>query len=239
MFEDSYPREKAQCSVCGRETNHFLIAKRIHKGSAPHDEYCDISWCTTYKMLECCGCETNHLERIFEFSEWNPGEVEIERFPPPVSRRPPEWHGELSQEQEELFGEVYTALHSDSRRLAVMGARTLLDMFITANIGDEGNFKSKLVALEEQGFVSARNRATLEAALDVGHAAAHRGHSPDPAEVNHVIDIVENLYEGRLLEDAAESLRTTTPPRFKASEANPSNGNSGDSNRNSNYGPRT
>lgn len=169
-------------------------------------------------MLECCGCETNHLERIFEFSEWNPGEAELERFPPSVSRRPPEWHGNLPREQVELFSEVYTALHSDSRRLAVMGARTLLDVFITANIGDEGSFKTKLSSLEREGFVSARNRATLEAALDVGHAAAHRGHSPEAAEVNHVIDIVENLYEGRLLEDAAESLRKTTPPRFKASE---------------------
>lgn len=220
MIEEAYPREKAQCSVCGGITKHFLVAKRIHRGSEPIDKTVDVSWTTTYKMLECCGCETTHLNRTFSFSEWGPGELEVENFPPPISRRPPEWHSQLSKVAEDLFKEVYAALHSDSSRLAVMGARTLLDIFVNENIGDVGGFQQKLKELQTLGFVSERNRETLDAALDLGHAAAHRGHSPKPAQVNHVIDIVENLYQGRLLEIAAIDLRKATPPRFKARSEN-------------------
>lgn len=214
-MEQSFPKKKAYCSVCGGETNHFLIVSREHRGSQPHDEYAEISWCTTYQMLECCGCDTSHLKRIFWFSEWNPGEVEVQEFPPAVSRRPPEWHSELPDEPRGLFTEVYSALSADSRRLAVMGARALLDMFMTLHIGDQSTFLKKLDALEHAGFVSKRNRQALEAALDLGHAAAHRGHNPMASEVNYVIDIVENLYEGQLLESVAAKLRKGTPPRYK------------------------
>lgn len=164
-------------------------------------------------MLECCGCGTSHLERYHWFSEWDRGVYEKLRFPPEISRRTPEWHANLAEEERELFQEVYTALHADSRRLAVMGTRALLDVFMTRHVGDIGNFEAKLSALENKGIIGTNDKSTLHAALDAGNAAAHRGHCPSIREVNYIIDILENLFQGDVLSAAAIELKKTTPPR--------------------------
>ncbi|MDP1831619.1 MAG: DUF4145 domain-containing protein [Geothrix sp.] len=205
--------KQAHCSNCGLETNHFRVAARSHTVSEPYDEQYDVSWTTTYNMLECCGCGSSHLERLFWCSEWEYGECEKLRFPPELSRRLPKWNDQLAEEEKSLLKEIYTALHADSRRLAVMGTRALLDIFMTRQVGDIGNFKAKLSALEKKGRISTSDNSILQAALDAGHAAAHRGHCPSTQEVNYVIDIIENLFQGDVLAAAADELKKTTPPR--------------------------
>ena len=77
----------------------------------------------------------------------------------------------------------------------MMGARTLVDMVILEKVGDVGTFKDKLKALEKAGYVSSQGREVLYAALDLGSAAAHRGHAPTETEVQSVMDIVENMLQ--------------------------------------------
>lgn len=213
MNNNEFEIQKAPCSNCGRETNHFLIASRTHPITKTIDKQFEMTWINTYNMLECCGCSTTHLEHQFWYSEMEQGELEIHRFPPTTSRRQPPWHDHLSDEEYALFKEVYTALHADSRRLAVMGTRTLLDIFMTKHVGDIGGFEIKLKALLDAGKISRVDKSILEAALDAGHAAAHRGHCPSIHEVNYVLDIIENLFQGEILKTAAQVLRVTTPRR--------------------------
>jgi uncharacterized protein YutE (UPF0331/DUF86 family) len=97
-----------------------------------------------------------------------------------------------------------------------MGARTLVDMAILDKVGDVGTFEQKLKALEDEGYVSKRNREVLDAALDAGNATAHRGHQFDSESVNQVMDIVENLLQAiYVLEPAAKKIKTATPARKK------------------------
>ncbi|WP_299599694.1 DUF4145 domain-containing protein [uncultured Microbulbifer sp.] len=216
MSEENYKIEKAHCNQCLHETRHFVVALRDHSGSAPaneHDPYCEyeVSWRTVYKMLECCGCENVSLEKKFYFSEYD--EIEEEYYPPKVSRQTPKWLDQLPEEWYELLKEIYVALHANSRRLAIMGTRTLLDLYMNEQVGDVGGFAKKLQVLEDSGQISKPNKSTLEAALEVGHAASHRGHKAKTSEVNQVIDIAENLLQGYLLTSGAESLRASAPPR--------------------------
>ena len=96
----------------------------------------------------------------------------------------------------------------------MMGARTLVDMAILEKVGDVGSFSEKLKELETGGFIGAKNRQILEAALGAGNAAAHRGHEFKAAEVNQVMDIVENLLQATyVLEKTAAAIRKVTPPR--------------------------
>jgi hypothetical protein len=169
---------EAHCNNCLNETNHLVVAKREKSDSEsidPSNPYEDIyiSWSTTYTMLECRGCEHVCLKREFYFSEADGTEVEF--YPPKVSRHLPKWHVELPDEMSELLMEVYTALHANSRRLALMGARTLVDLYLNAKIGDIGGFAQKMTELESQGLISKPNKEHLDAALEAGHAAAHRG----------------------------------------------------------------
>lgn len=205
---------RSHCNQCLSTTKHFVVAVRSNRDESepygPHGEC--VWWDTTYKMLECCGCTHVSLERIGSFSEWD-DHSETEYYPPQISRRTPTWHKELPENWHELLGEIYTALHADSRCLALMGARALIDLYMNEKVGDIGGFKAKLQALEKQSLISKPNKSVLDAALEAGNAAAHRGYKADAVDVSHVMDIVENLLHSYVLLESAEALKSKTPKR--------------------------
>jgi len=202
--------EKIHCNKCGHETNNEVLLNRTSRG---RDDRYQIDWSTIYDVFECLGCEDVSLRRKHYFSEWGPGEHEEDFYPPRIARRLPKWKTDLSSDIEKLLEEVYTALQADSKSLAMMGARALIDMVIVDKVGDAGSFPKKLTALENAGYLSAKNRATLEAALDVGNAASHRGHRPKTRHVQQVMDIVENLLQSTLLQEVVDDLKDSTPSR--------------------------
>lgn len=211
--------EMAHCNRCGHATKHDIVVERTHRNSevVDHDQNIEVSWSETYLMLECRGCEEISLCRTMWCSEDHPmdGPSPSTYFPPRVSRRKPAWVDRLAvpEEYEGLLDEIYVALHADSRRLAVMGARALIDAYITRRVGDQGNFTKGLKKLVEKNFISEAQREIVDAAVDAGNASAHRGHCPSDHDINVVIDIVENLIHNELLADPAAALRQTTPPR--------------------------
>ena len=203
--------ERVHCNKCSNVTKHYVLAaQKKEMDSSEYPYPYSVDWSDTYEILECCGCEEITFRRTIFCSEWE--ELEFTFFPPRVSRRAPSWIQSLEDyETKGLLAEIYTALHADNRRLAVMGARSVLDRFLVAKVGDCGSFKKKLEKLEDGGHVSDREREVLQAALEAGHAAAHRGHQASPEEVNMVMDIVESLLRKDLLEAAANDLREVTP----------------------------
>lgn len=220
MPKSSRKYDRVHCNKCGHKTKHALLATCEHHGTEEIAPDFDISWSAEHDMLECCGCESVTLRCTYDHSEMGPGERDIQFYPPRSSRRLPHWCCELPWQTVELLKEVYAALHADSRRLAMMGARALIDVVILDQVGDVGNFQQKLNKLESEGYVSTKNRAVLEAALDVGNAASHRGHKPKADHVQHVMDIVENLLQASILEPIAQQLKAATPARtHKAKKA--------------------
>jgi hypothetical protein len=125
----------------------------------------------------------------------------------------PKWIFDLPADFQSLINEIYAALHANSKRLALMGTRTLVDLFMNATIGDIGGFQRKLEKLVEDGYLSKKNREILEPALDAGHAATHRAHDPSVEDVNLVFDIVENLLQPLALKIKVENLKKHTPQR--------------------------
>ncbi|HEX9346584.1 MAG TPA: DUF4145 domain-containing protein [Gemmatimonadales bacterium] len=218
--------ERLHCNACGQETKHDVICEHRQHSSEPVDtgnpmDDFSVSWDTTYTMLECRGCENVTLRRTYVFSEWNAGEAQIEYFPPHLFRKKPDWADELPKDEQSVLTEVYAALASDSRRLALMGDRTLVDLFIVRKIGDQGTFVEKLKKLEQAGFLSAKNSELLGAALNAGHAAAHRAYLPQREQLWTVMDIVENLLQSDLLAKQTKELRRNTPQRKRRAPAKP------------------
>jgi len=213
MTESKDKTERLHCNRCGHPTKHLLLATRQHTGSEPYDEEYNVSWTTIHDLFECSGCEEVTLRRRFYFSEWNDGELELTYYPPRIARRLPPWKDDLPLEERGLLEEVYQALQADSGRLAAMGARALIDMAILREVGDVGSFAKKLKAMETAGFLSAKNREVLTAALDVGSAASHRGHCPKAKHLQHVMDIVENLLQSTVLRKVTAELKKGTPKR--------------------------
>ena len=209
---------KAHCNTCRGEKNQNLIASQKQR----HDElneHGDLEyWETTlYEMLQCRGCDNVTLRSTFCVCDNTNSEL-VSYFPPAVTRNAPDWfdlsfrirHPDLSS----LFGEVYAALHAGSNRLAMMGARTVIDMVILDQIGDVGSFKEKLTKMEAEGYLSRKNREFVWQATDAGSASAHRGYRPVDADVNRVMDIVENFVQAvYVLPRAADTLQKNTPER--------------------------
>lgn len=216
MSEQSITR--APCRGCHHETRHALLGVRNVERTVELQGGQEITFEDTYEMLECCGCEVVCLRHTHVWSE-DP-EPEVTYYPPPVSRPMPPWRHKLPAKLNSLVCEIYTALHADSRRLALMGARTAIDIVLLEKVGDKGSFGQKLVALEKQGFVGQRSREVLGAALDAGSAAAHRGYLPKKEQLASVMDIVENVLQAvYVLEGAAAELRKATPQRKKTGGA--------------------
>jgi Domain of unknown function (DUF4145) len=205
---------RAPCRLCLRETKHAVVASRVVQHTQQVEYMGEVWFRDTYEMLQCGGCEVVCLRHTYDWSE-DP-EPEVTYYPPPVSRAKPPWRNKLPSTLRTLLSELYAALHADSRRLALMGARTVLDMVLLEKVGDAGSFQHKLLLLEKRGYVGQRSREILAAALDAGSAATHRGYLPKMTDLQAVMDIMENVLQAvYVLEGAAAELRKTTPQRGK------------------------
>lgn len=203
------------CNECGHETEHVPLHKAKKSRISDADRY-SVEWGSTWTILQCGGCKEVTMRRTDWCSEDDPqdGPGAPTFFPPRVSRRQPGWLGEYeSSASRGMLEEVYTALHADSRRLAMMGLRALIDEFINTTVGDQGNFAKGLDALVSNEFIARREREIIEAAVEAGHAAMHRGHQPTAEDVNVVIDIVERMIHAKVLQAKAKVLAAATPSR--------------------------
>ena len=204
--------ERVHCNDCGHQTRHALVAERIQRGSDIIDGEFEISWRTRYTLLECQGCESVCLRKSFWFSEGD-YEEDVTFYPPPIARQSPAWIEQVPAEIQGLLKEVYAALQAGSRQLAIMGARTVVDMVLNRKVGDIGGFEQKIDALDKSGYLGRRDRDVLVAALNAGHAVSHRGHIVTNDEAGHVMDIVENLLHADVLSESAGKLAASIPGR--------------------------
>jgi hypothetical protein len=205
----------APCSNC--------IGKRRHKvlfETAQQEE----ETVEKYAMIECCGCARISMgyQRVWK----DDGSVDNDFFPSPVSRKEPDWvywvwlgQWRTSSEQEAaklmfLLKEVYQAVHGSQYRLAAMGIRALLEQVMIMKVGDLPTFNEKLDAFQGDGYISAIQRESMRATLDVGDAAMHRGFVPTEQDLNVALDVVEGVMApifGHANE--ARALAKRVPPR--------------------------
>jgi hypothetical protein len=221
---DGRPKEIwSHCNSCDQETKHQVVHRAKRQRAVDVDHYSSFEFGSVWTVLQCMGCEEVALQRVDWCSEDDreDGPNAPTYFPPRVSRRKPAWAADrdLPSEYQGLLEETYTALHADSRRLAMMGARALIDAVIHRNVGDQTSFKQGLKALAEADIISKVEQKIIEAAIDAGHASAHRGHQATAEQVNLVIDIVERLIHTEILKKEAEELKNSTPPRPPRAES--------------------
>lgn len=210
---------EAQCNRCLVCTKHEVKGTAVNEHVEIVEDQLAYRERTRSELLQCRGCGHVCMRQTYEFSG-APG-PEIEQYPPPISRRKPQWlsglsflWGETETTLEQLFAEVYSALFAKNYRLAAMGTRAIIDVVLTDKLGDIGGFERKLDEAVTRGLIGENHRAILMTAVDAGSAAAHRAFKPDPTHLSTVLDIVEHtvqlLY---VLESSAEELAGKTPKR--------------------------
>lgn len=219
---------KAQCNKCLGETNHILL----HQEDQNWEEWItrdqSIYGCNTFRMVKCCGCDSiklMHQDWMSEICDDDGNPIQsVNYYPPAISKAKPKWLSNFLSPFEpkelnfigELFGEIYSALHNDSRRLAVMGIRALIEHLMIKEIGDQGSFKKNLDSFQSAGFLSGKQKGMIEPILEAGHAAMHRGYDPNPEDVLTVVEITESLVETIYIHSTkADRLNKNVPKREK------------------------
>jgi hypothetical protein len=76
----------APCSDCFKNTRHTILHEKIGTKWVVDEVYRDDS----YRLLECGGCGRISMVHLWRWSE-TPEDVEARYYPPPVSRKPPQW----------------------------------------------------------------------------------------------------------------------------------------------------
>ncbi|MEE2952251.1 MAG: DUF4145 domain-containing protein [Pseudomonadota bacterium] len=200
-MSDTGKVRRYHCNECGSETNHDLLHKHVSTWSETIDERHEINGGESHKLVRCCGCEFVHLVVESWFSEVD--EITVRHYPPLVSREKPAWiarlddifeGNEATREIADFLNEIYSALQNNSRRLALMGIRALLERMMVEKVGDTGRIGENVKKFVEQGYVAPQMEETFRAVLiEGGHAAMHRGYKPGPVELNTYMDLTEWL----------------------------------------------
>jgi hypothetical protein len=197
---------KAHCNTCVGPTNHVILHRHTKTWNDDADGQHPMSGGDEYLLMQCAGCDTVHLQHDSWFSEnWdeNGSIIDTVYYPPAISRRRPSWlkdpEGPFyfgSTEVEKLLEEIYSALQNDSRRLAVMGIRALLELIMIQQVGDSGQIGKNVDRFLEQGFVAKTNQETFRFQLiEAGHAAMHRQYVPERVDIEVLMQITESLIE--------------------------------------------
>jgi hypothetical protein len=119
---------RIHCNRCSTQTSHRLLADKTLWGwhEEPVADFVDhpdeADWREDYELLQCCGCDDVCLKHSTRDISISPEVPPIVHFYPPRSfRRRPNWFSNLPPDIEAVLNEVYSALASDSPRLAAMG----------------------------------------------------------------------------------------------------------------------
>jgi hypothetical protein len=215
----------AQCPVCGPHRRAEVVAS--HSERDPPDG--DIFETTQFKVLRCGGCGTLYVQRETIFSENEEQEQDptsgewktvlrptVSFWPEYARRSRPEWFPELTDEiSRQLLDEIYSALSSNLLTLAGMGVRALLDRaFELAGADPGGRFDQKLSSLLDNGVIGADEHATFVVLTDAGSAAAHRGWTPEPEQLETTLIAAEDfLHRVAVMPPRIATLREAVPRR--------------------------
>lgn len=218
---------KSHCNRCQRDTNQDVLHSETVKWEDRDDDgnYAPIQGTDIYQMLKCRGCDSISFRNV----DWIAGRCddrghdvpEFYFYPPAVYRPEPKWLNGLDNIIEEeqkfiydLLKEIYNSLHNDSRRLATMGIRALLEHIMIKKVGDQGSFAKNLDAFGAHGLISLSQEDILNAVLEAGHAAMHRSYSPTTEDLHTCMDIAESIVESIYIHpDMANKLKGKIPPR--------------------------
>jgi hypothetical protein len=212
-------RITSHCNECGGERNHEeLCCEKTHWEMPIGAMVRTVTGGDTYQMLKCKGCDSISFRHSKWCSEWD--DVEAHYYPPEISRSKPSWWEDESipQSQQYLLTEIYEALHNSSLRLAVMGIRSLIESVMVEKVGDNGTFGNNLAEFSTRGWLSEKQKETLEKIIDVGHAATHRDFSPSREDLGILMDIAEALVVGVYVHPLrGANLGRKIPPRMRRS----------------------
>lgn len=193
-----------------------------------------------HQLLRCRGCETVFYKvESWHSEDWDvrfnrqsgedemyyPKTVSVYPPPEPKSQRP-DWAWDLRLRDNvlaQIVEEMYVAKTNQLNVLTAVGLRSALDR-ATFILGiDEGlDFPSKIAKLTDDGRLGKVEADQLQVLVQAGNAAAHRGWSPDDAQLSALLDVLERFIRSSFFSPPVEKIGALIPPRPKRQPKQPS-----------------
>ncbi len=212
---------KTYCGSCQKETNQTIEYKNHEveplEVLAKNDKSFETKsfWMVGFNIWQiskCNGCEKLTFKHILK-TERDKSKDIVFQFPKEYTRKIPEWYRKLPIKYLEILKEVYFSINVGSFILALIGIRTLLDIYIVDKIGDVGTFKQKLNKLVEKGIITKSKLNSLHTTINAGNASAHRGYKPTKEVLLKLIDVVDNLLESEIIDKESILIKNKIPLR--------------------------
>lgn len=206
----------AVCPRCGPDRKADIIAEHSER-----EDFLGTLISFSWGILQCRGCE----RVFFRTSNSDPDSFgEPEYYPKRPVREPPAWLHRRNfldfndpSDWKKRLQDFYGCL--DARLLvpAAVAGRTAFDVATQElDIDSSLGFAEKLNALVTQGHISNRERDNLNALIEAGSAAAHRGWEPTINELLMIAGILEAFIERTFVQkDQPEVMLARIPSRKK------------------------
>ena len=204
---------RSYCNQCHNETIHDVIYSD-QKTISCDEENCFCAY-RQYKIIECCGCkDISFYESYDDDSSSEYDEPSVRLYPPRISRKQPDFIYSLDKEYISLFDEIYKAISNECERLACMGIRSIIDLYINEKVGDQGSFKSGIKKLLSEGIITERQSHFINKIIvEAGNASIHRQFKPNLEFLELLLDTVENLLHEEMLVPQLEEIKDKIPER--------------------------
>lgn len=217
MAKSDSKKVKILCRICKHPTNHEVLFTKTDTETA--DEV-DITWWTTYQLLQCQGCD----EVTYRITNANSENIDLYTGQPDISEtlypnrtdgRPPiEGYENFPTKTKKIYQETLKALHHNALILSAIGLRALIE-----SICVEQKTKSKVLAggideLAQTGLLSKKQAEFLHAHRFMGNVAAHEMIAPKATELVAALDIAETLLKTiYILPKVAEKMKRKPEPK--------------------------
>lgn len=212
---------QAVCPNCGDRRK----TKIMHEHSAEEDlgeHYGNVIW--FWRILECGGCECIFFESSCSDDSVLGGP---KYYPKPYSSPDDRaLHFTLFADKEiaSLLSDFERCRTAKLFRPAAVMARTLFEYsaHFLGVVDNNTTLGQKLNALHETGHISLRERDDLDAIIQAGNAAAHRGWKPTENDIEVVALVLHSFLDRSFTNPhRIESLRKRTPERPKHKQKKP------------------
>jgi Domain of unknown function (DUF4145) len=187
--------EQFYCTNCKRQTIHDLLHDELEKHIA-EDGTC--TW-KVYELIRCFGCQNisfhfsdcrsrtsdPHSEVLSAKSEYYPNSRDC--------REPIEGVEKFPEVTQSIYKELLKVVHEDTRLLAAIGLRTLLESVCRDQSYTWRHLYEGIEDLSVYGILSFTQVEFLHACRFMGNVAAHEIVAPTMAELVAALDIAETL----------------------------------------------
>lgn len=192
---------KAECLDCKRETNHLVIATKIHAPFYQHEYYDG----KEYSIIQCLGCDQfSFLKTYHDYEtrypiDWEENEFDHVRtytnFYPDASEVLNKYRISLPESLYTIYAETKVAFTQNLDIFTAIGIRSIIECICKDKKVTGRDLEKKISNLKTLGDISKRDVDLLHSLRFLGNDAVHELIKPERNDIKVAFNIIEHLIQ--------------------------------------------